>query len=356
MKKLFLFLFIAASAKTQATVITVSNTPNSPAQFTDLQLAINVANNGDTIYVSGSLVNYGVITIDKPLVLLGAGFNPQKEMPLVSQLTRVDILNTAEGSVIEGFIIINTTGVLTLNCTSWQQYFAVYSSTCVNNICIRRCKIEGGNANVSLTVGGSDWLIENNIIHGIDVNNQSSSLIKNNLITYYVCNSNQPTVTISNNLFINAANIGFYDIYNTNTSITNAVISNNIFYGAAPVNCINSIFNKNLTFNTAQNTLPYGTNIGAGNIENQDPQFSTIQSLDYIFDFLDDYRLLPTSPGHNAGTDGTDIGPFGGFNPFPSSPIGGEPKIPQVKNMNINNTSLPLNGNLNINVKGKKQD
>jgi hypothetical protein len=102
--------------------------------------------------------------------------------------------------------------------------------------------------------------------------------------------------------------------------------------------------------------LPYGTNTGSGNIANQDPQFTTIQTLNYTFSAFDDYRLLSTSPGHNAGTDGTDIGPFGGFNPFPSSPIGGEPKIPQVKNMNINNTSLPLNGNLNINVKGKKQD
>ena len=85
-KAILVLVLLFAINKTQATVITVSNAPNSPAQYTDLQLAINAANNGDTIYVSGSLVNYGVITIDKPLVLLGAGFNPQKDLPFVSNI------------------------------------------------------------------------------------------------------------------------------------------------------------------------------------------------------------------------------------------------------------------------------
>jgi hypothetical protein len=345
-KTILLIVLLFVINKTKATVITVSNAPNSPAQYNALQLAINAANNGDTIYVSGSLVSYGDITIDRKLVLIGSGFNPQKEIPLTAQINALDFISGSSGSSINGFTFIGSFPLSA--CNGAVGAYTILSSTCgVDSISIKNNHITGSYPN--LAVGGNNWLIERNVIGRINVVNNFNVMIKNNIVYHHISLSNDPSVAFSNNLFINAANICFYDI-------SNAVISNNIFYGAGPINCINSIFNKNLTFNTAQNTLPYGTNIGAGNIINQDPQFSAIQSIDYTFDFLDDYRLLLTSPGHNAGTDGTDIGPFGGFNPFPSSPIGGEPQIPQVKNMNINNTSLPLNGNLNINVKGKKQD
>jgi hypothetical protein len=347
-KAILLIVLLFVINKTKATVITVSNAPNSPAQFTDLQLAINAANNGDTIYVSGSLVNYGQITVNKQLILIGTGFNPQKDLPFVSQLISIDFQTGAEGSVIDGFII-NNFGFLVPTCISFD-FTAVYSSTCVNNIAVKKCKIQGYNSTTALHVGGSNWHIENNVIDRIDIVNQPSVIIKNNLITGYIINSNQPFVVITNNLFIDNPANGCFGFIN------NAEISNNIFYGASPVGASTSVFNNNLTFNTVQNSLPYGTNTGTGNITNLDPQFTSIQTVNYLFNVADNYILLPTSPGNNAGTDGTDIGPFGGFNPFPSSPIGGEPKIPQVKNMNINNTSLPLNGNLNINVKGKKQD
>ena len=41
------------------------------------------------------------------------------------------------------------------------------------------------------------------------------------------------------------------------------------------------------------------------------------------FSWEKDYSLPPTSPGHNGGTDGTDIGIFGGDTPWnviPSNP------------------------------------
>jgi hypothetical protein len=348
MKKLLLFLCIAASAKTNATVITVNNAPNSPAQYTDLQLAINAANIGDTIYVSGSLVSYGDITIDRKLVLIGSGFNPQKEIPLTSQINGLDFISGSTGSCIDGFKFIGYFPNYACNVSS--NGFTILSTTCgVDSISIKNNYIATGLA-ADIAVGGNNWLIERNVIARINVVNNSNVMIKNNIITAHIINSNQPFVVITNNLFVDYASNGCLG------SINNAEISNNIFYGASPTGVSTSVFNKNLTFNTIQNTLPYGTNIGSGNIDNQDPQFTSIQTLNYQFTMADNYKLLLTSPGHNAGTDGTDIGPFGGFNPFPSSPIGGEPKIPQVKNMNINNSNLPLNGNLNINVKGKKQD
>jgi hypothetical protein len=311
-----------------ATVITVSNTPNSPAQYTDLQTAINAATAGDTLYVSGSNINYGNIVLDKQLVFIGTGFNPQKEFPFVSSFGQIDFQMGSSGSIISGFNFSNNV-----------------NGAGANNIQIRRCTFQ------TLNVTGSNWLIENNIVnYSINCGSSFNLVINNNIFNYSTTfNSSLPNFNLSNNLFILSGG-------NLLSGISNANIINNIFYGGNFGSVNTSVFSNNLTFNTNQNTLPYGDNTGSGNIDNQDPQFTTIQTLNYTFSAFDDYRLLPTSPGHNAGTDGTDIGPFGGSSPFPSSPIGGEPKIPQVKNMNLSNTTYPLNGNINLNVKGKKQD
>jgi hypothetical protein len=343
-KAILVLVLLFAINKTQATVITVSNAPNSPAQYTDLQLAINAANNGDTIYVSGSLISYGNITVDKQLVLIGTGFNPQKDIPLVSQLNYINLVSGSAGSTIDGFKFLGSSPT-NIPCNGVSAPYVLFSTACVDNITVRNNYILGQY----IAVSGDNWLIEKNLIQYFYINYHVNVIVRNNLVITNtdIRFSNQPSVMFHNNLFIASSS----SVFNT---VTNAVINNNIFYGISPAGCNNCVFNNNLTFNTSQNILPYGTNTGSGNIENQDPQFINVPT--YTINLLYNYRLLATSPCHNAGTDGTDIGPYGGATPFPSSPIGGEPKIPQVKNMNINNTSLPLNGNLNINVKGKKQD
>jgi hypothetical protein len=55
------------------------------------------------------------------------------------------------------------------------------------------------------------------------------------------------------------------------------------------------------------------------------------------------------SPGHNAGTDGTDIGLYGGNNAF--SETGEHPDMPVVRVMNIDNNTVPSQGNINVHVK-----
>ena len=87
----FLLLFGVA----HATIYTVDNNLNSGAMFTDLQAAVDSADNGDTILVSGSGTHYGDITINKKLILIGAGYNPNNQTGLWSRMTvlRLDSLN-----------------------------------------------------------------------------------------------------------------------------------------------------------------------------------------------------------------------------------------------------------------------
>jgi len=54
--------------------LTVSNNPNAVAQYTDIPPAIAAASPGDTIYVGGSPNSYSNFTIDRKLVIIGAGF------------------------------------------------------------------------------------------------------------------------------------------------------------------------------------------------------------------------------------------------------------------------------------------
>jgi hypothetical protein len=70
-----------------------------------------------------------------------------------------------------------------------------------------------------------------------------------------------------------------------------------------------------------------------------------------VLDFTSDLTLKATSPGHNAGTDGKDIGLYGGVGT--QNPLTGCPSIPQITTMNILNTVIAPGGTLNVVIKAK---
>ena len=57
-------------------------------------------------------------------------------------------------------------------------------------------------------------------------------------------------------------------------------------------------------------------NTGSGNIEGMDPMLTNVPETTSGWNFSYDITPLAGSPVLNAGTDGTDIGPTGGANPF----------------------------------------
>ena len=72
-----MLLFNVITLQAQTTW-TVDNTPNSGAQFSSIQAAINAASDGDTIYVQQSDITYNEpgnnIEINKDLTIIGAGY------------------------------------------------------------------------------------------------------------------------------------------------------------------------------------------------------------------------------------------------------------------------------------------
>lgn len=357
-------VFIASWAEVNATIRTVSNDINKPAQYPDIPQAIAAANNGDTIYVNGTQYTYSDFTVNRKLVIIGAGFNVINQFNLVSAVNNIYFykdsgpVNDGSGTVICGFKV--NSGVQLAS-----------SSLNISNIKIFRNYINW----IGLPL--TNWSIYNNLFYGgsnnpaINGQNNSSNVVIQNNIFYgaggIIYQFNQPSVVIDHNLFINVT--GTYGTgYNPGgvQAVQFAIITNNIFTSSSGTvawfNVTQSTFNNNITTSSnvssvsPTNSFLANNNTGAGNQVGVNPLFITDPDLNN-YNGTDNYRLQTSSPGHNAATDGTDIGIYGGSYPFPSGGAVGSgydtsplPPIPQINSVNIQNASVLPGQQLQVNV------
>jgi len=340
-----------------AQVITVSNQPDSPGQFTNLQTAIDSANPGDTLYVHGSPNSYGNITVDKRLTFIGPGFNPQGQFTSIANINSITLdsivpTSSGFGSRFIGLYISN----IYKNTIGFHQ---------IDNIIFERCRIASGNL-VSY-VCGNNWVFKNCLFSwtqggALNLGAYNNIVISNNFFSFgtlnytnyaAIVNSNKSSVIINNNIFTGYFSGPSFD------NVSNAQISNNIFYGKWPSGATSSVYTNNLSYASASTQLPPAGNSGLNNIVNQDPLFVYLPISTFTFNYSYDYHLQPASPGHNAGTDYTDIGIFGGA--FPMPPFGaftitGHPRLPQVYFLHLQNNVISLNAPLGITVKARRFD
>lgn len=375
MKHIVVVLALLVSVSTFATVRTVSNNPTRPAQFSTFAAAQTASVNGDTIYVYGSPQQYPAITINKRLVIIGAGYNPNNQFGQPTNIAHIDLfrdsgVNNASGSIIIGILTsrLDISGLMSNNIRVFRCRFTSYLN------------LAGG----SPTGYADGWVLYNNIFESY-INGGAGSrtapsatniVIANNIFTansyLYFFNSN--TIIVDHNIFLgNGSSGNLYNLYNV--IVTNNIFTRStgtVFAGSinGPVLCTfnNNLSNQTtiadpLSFTPANNFVNTftgtggGSNFGAGNIVGQDPLYTTAPNLN-AFSFTANYRLQASSVGRNAGTDGTDLGIYGGSYPFPSGGTPGSgydtspmPPIPQITELNIQNATVPVNGTLNVNVK-----
>lgn len=340
MKKLYLFfiLIFVIATHVSATIRTLSNSPSSPGQFTTFLAVHTACNNNDTIYVHGSNVNYGAITISKSgIVVIGTGHNPIKQSPFVSGFTTITIIGQP--------------------CTLIGLTFDNMTSS-VNFTSVKRCKILQPNVGIAgiRASGGTsqNWTIEGNVFAGsfsqnldLSFNNNTNTTVSNNVFNGFITGTGTATLLstfiISNNNFIGVSpNI---------ILVSNATINNNIFYRASPQGAtIGCTMNNNISFAAINNNFSAP---GSNNLVNVNPLFTTFPLAGANFDYAHNYTLLAGSPGHLTGLDGTDRGVFGGiggkFN------MTGEPGIAEITAFTITSTTtIAPGGTLNINVKSKR--
>ncbi len=339
----FVSLAFCWVSSANAKVWTVSNDSiNFPAQYYNLQNVIdNIASDGDTILVSGTTTpiqtkSYDNIYITRPLTIIGAGaylFNK------VSNVTKFNYVYVDASEV--NIIACNIYGILTS------------SNKTADNLNIKRNLIN------TISIGGNNVTITNNYITYLNINSFANIIVSNNIISGHIVNSSKSTVMISNNIF------SFYKEYRMIQNISYAVFSNNIIFGigrGSSGDIINCQFNNNLTYKLDNDTIPYGYNYGADNIIGKNPKF---MDWDADNDFNGEsieiqkkgFKLKSDSPGKNAGTDGKDLGIYGGQYPWPeyldnSSKIV-EADIPTIRELKILNTVVGKNGKIKFQVIGE---
>lgn len=334
---LVLCCFFAVSALDAQVIRTFSNIEGETSEFSNLQEVINASSDGDFIYVSSSPNTYGNLTINKRLTLVGSGHNPETNDPLISQLGQVTLAAGSSGSQIIGFRIF----LLTFSG----------SATEINDITIKRNNLnQTVSTAISINSNSRNWTIEENIIGRIGSNSgpgfQELHLIRNNIIVGFV--SGVKFSTFSNNVFKTTGEIFTPQISQSNNIINNIFFQNNLNNDFAANRLVNCTINNNIFFGPNNPTsLPEGNNNTGENNLFVNPLFANVPNN--TFNYSNDYMLQASSQGINAGTDGSDIGLFGGI----GYTVSGEPAIPQVSILNILNSIVPQNGNLNVRIEGR---
>jgi hypothetical protein len=366
MKSNFLLVSICVLAfafSANATTWTVNNNGNSPGQYTSIQAAVNAASSGDSIYVEPSPNDYGSFSVPRKLFIFGGGGDPYtyqaNNRTIVDGVTFTNQttfpVSSSSGSQIEGFYIGSG---ISVGCN-------------LSNITMLRNEIPGG---FNLCGTDTNMIIINNVISSGQVyftssfNNDNTILVANN----FFINQNAQAMFENNGGQDQETGVQFINnvVYNSSTGLTNsgsffrtlnnASIKNNIFYCQGGTGTFNSgcnacTFENNITYSpNCSQILPDGNNTGTGNINNTNPAFVagpavyTVINVDLLYNY--NWHLTNSSPGHLSGSDGTDIGIYGG--PYPFANFETITRLPQMRFLEINNPTVQPGGTLHVNVIG----
>ncbi len=338
---------IAATTFANATVRTLNNNNPSPGQYTTYAAAEAASSQNDTIYVSGSPISYGDITVTKyNIMIMGTGHNPQKQNPLISEFK--DIASTTVGQIrIDGikcrWIRLEPAfGAAALFVSN--SYIETYPKITTTNF-DGAMYLDNNIINGLISTGGSYTYGIMAIVQGLT--NVFTGIIRNNIIggSIYVADglSSSPQsidgCIFTNNIFINSGGPSTGNLFSLHNGYFHSLFNNNIILGFVDHN-INTLYAGTNTTSYDNNLIYPGSFVPAlpnssGTIFSN-PLFVNYScpSWNCVSNTAYDFHLQTSSPGHNAGTDGTDIGPYGG--PYGGTfTTYGEPHIPQMKQMNM---------------------
>jgi len=347
-------LLVTGATAGNAIVRNVSNSPSAPVNvpntYSDLQTAVDSAADGDSLYVHGTNIDYGVITItNKTITLIGAGYG-NNLMSNFQQKTYVNRIQFAgytgtKNVVLVGLLIPNT-----------GNSISTFSGGAVNNLLIDRCAMYRINMNCNTLIMRQSILEEScdgTSIFMPTVNN--NALIQNCVLSGVINNGSVNSAVWEQNIFKGAdcvtGNIGTYN--------GNAIFRNNIFNNGYVINVSSCTFDNNLFVSVSG--LSSG-NSGSGNkfstpagfVSNPSPS-STIGKESY--GTAVDYHLSGSSAAVGAGTNGDDLGIYGGTNALPATAVlNGVPAMPRITEMNVQNLSVSPSGNLNVQIKAVKEN
>lgn len=336
-KVIFTLIALFLVLNSYATIRRLNNNPGvvlvPNLVYADLVTAINEASSGDTIYVEPSITAYAIdpntFNLTKKLIFIGNGYNIGNNAALITPLP----FQTSESTIGNG------TGNLNLNsgaanCEFYGITFSLGSCQVnVSNVKFDRCKF-----NSSVFINSSNNIVQRSFFGTINISVGGTNTSLNNIFTNCIIQTVFGQFAgLFDRCYINSIN-------NFGPFIENCVFANSI------INIFSS--NPSLT-NTFTNCLKIGgtfPNAGINNnIENVSLNNVFIVANPVISPVLDrNFRLSLTSPALATGISGTDIGPFGGPNPYRLS---GQPPVPVITNFFLSttgSTSSGLSGSITI--------
>ena len=324
---LFLFLLAINSLNAQNR-LTVNNQTGQAAQFSDLQTAIDAAENGDIIYLQGSDQNYGEILVNKSITIYGTGYflveNEDTQAYLhASSISKIVVNTAGSDSSFYGLDLTDTSNSIRLEGA--------------NNVIINGCTFHRAalTANAQNAIFQSCFLTYAAFgISSLNLSENASAAVSNCIFVgnKNISLSDEAEVSVSQSFFLNGDFI----------MVENSTFTNNIF---ADTN-----FSSGFLLNNNFQNNAFVANINLPNNLNNIPLNTLISGDSSADNPVDNVFLLPqNSPANPDNNLETALGPFGGNMPYVLSGI---PPIPHTYEL-VAPTTVNANGTMNVVIKAK---
>jgi len=303
-----------------ATTYSISNVPNDDADFTNLIDAHAIARSGDTLLIEGSDVSYGRLIMTKRLVIIGTGYfldqnigNPVENVAKVDQIILASATTNNLNTGAAGSELID----LQISTPNVNPNIDIN----VNDVVVKKCL--AGDIRILANTRDNEFAVGTHVIQCYIIDDIDSS------------SPNSPTVNIQilNNIF--AGSFGLTLAAGSSGSVLHNLSQNGLylesFVGEIRSNIVLSNRESNVVLPALPNNQISHNIAAAGQFGDDNSNFTTV--IDNLFvgeagNSTDgQWQLRPNSLAANRAHDGTDIGPFGGDNPYVLSGQGGSPAI-----------------------------
>jgi len=339
MKTLNVILFLLSSLAAFGKIWIVDSNPGSTAKdFANLPSAQTGAAAGDTLYLVGSPIYYNGenLIFTKRLIIIGPGFFLNENQDTQANINpayvwsynscqALEFAAGSEGTVLMGVTILGSIKVKANNILIKRNHFAQKVGGCSSSIILEA-------SNVLMVQNYIEMIDSGNTGSLIQVTAGRSGIIINNNVFFHYCSGCGGGVLALSSPASSSLEVS-NNIFKGGISVANAIVQNNFFNTDNTFVASASIVRNNIHTN---GYLP----VGNGNVN------SSPLDLRYIGTGSTDgrWKLKAGSPGIGTGFGGTDIGIFGGAEPYVLSGI---PPIPTIYSLTApavgeKNTGLPI--------------
>lgn len=327
-----LILFFALQINAQNTY-SVDNKPGAPADFSNLQDAIDNVPAGSTLLVQGSPNTYSPGTIDKQIHIIGPGYyldqNPETQAYGTQvKLSSFSIVSGAEGTTISGiemYRFISSSSITINNC---------------NNISLNHCAFEAFGSSGGIRITNSK---------NIQVLNSMNAIIR-------MLDNLSSNITLRNSLGkINDGDPSTFTVINcTSTVIRNGMTAYNNILSSFSFSGGPSIYNNVILYSGSCDSSNCGSTYYYTDSDNNKIVFLGDPDYQNTYFYEDGgvnspdgrYQLATNSVAKNAGVLGVDCGMFGG-----GYRLSGIPNIPNIYEFTIPDTGYTNDGGIPVTIK-----